>query len=416
MKTWLNIALRNLLKNWRRSLYTILAIGLGFAAINIFGGFTDYVFASLRDSFIYIEGNGHLSIFKRNFRESNQEDRIDYLITREEADQIKELALNQAGVLAQSPILRLTGMVSNGDISTIFVGIASMPSADQFFASHAPGLMGRLRFFDGRELQDDVPYGVGLANDLAAKLGLDIGSSLIVMAPTIDGQINALDAEVFQHIDTPMELLEDKLITLSLQFAQTLYDTTSIHQINILLEPDSDLESSRQTLVKSLHEQKLDMEIFTWRELSAFYIKVEKMFEIIFLFIFIIVFIIIVMSVVNTVSMAVFERTREIGTLRAIGVKRRGILWLFGLESTLLGVLGTILGIVLETAGLGVIEVLEPTWTPPQVVKPLPLEVYVVPEYFLASSVGLISLSFIAGIMTARKMAYANIVKALGYV
>ena len=67
MLTWLTLATRNLLRNGRRSLFTIAAIGLGFLAVNVLGGFTAYIFTSLQDSYIYAEANGHLSIFKSGF-------------------------------------------------------------------------------------------------------------------------------------------------------------------------------------------------------------------------------------------------------------------------------------------------------------------------------------------------------------
>ncbi len=67
MLTWVKIAFRNLLNNRRRSFFTISAIAFGFAAINLLGGFTDYVFKGLEESYVYAYGNGHLSVFKQGF-------------------------------------------------------------------------------------------------------------------------------------------------------------------------------------------------------------------------------------------------------------------------------------------------------------------------------------------------------------
>jgi putative ABC transport system permease protein len=81
----------------------------------------------------------------------------------------------------------------------------------------------------------------------------------------------------------------------------------------------------------------LELDIKTWKELDPLYTRIKDMFDIMFLFIFVIVFVVAVMSIVNTMSMAVLERTREIGTLRALGVKRPGIVRIFALESAMLG-------------------------------------------------------------------------------
>ncbi|MEZ5583226.1 MAG: FtsX-like permease family protein [Candidatus Competibacteraceae bacterium] len=140
------------------------------------------------------------------------------------------------------------------------------------------------------------------------------------------------------------------------------------------------------------------------------------MFRVLFLFMFLIVTVIIVMSVVNTVSMAVLERSREIGTLRAIGAKRYRIVSLFGLEGALLGLFGSLLGVMFFALVLGIIGFWQPTWIPPQIARSIPLEVYVVPNYLLASGLLLILLSFAAGIFPARRIALRNIVEALGHV
>jgi putative ABC transport system permease protein len=64
MLTWIKLAVRNLFRNARRSLFTILAIALGFVAVNVLGGFMVYIFNNLQENYIYGEANGHLTIFK----------------------------------------------------------------------------------------------------------------------------------------------------------------------------------------------------------------------------------------------------------------------------------------------------------------------------------------------------------------
>ncbi|MBA7697653.1 ABC transporter permease YtrF [subsurface metagenome] len=140
------------------------------------------------------------------------------------------------------------------------------------------------------------------------------------------------------------------------------------------------------------------------------------MFDMIFMFIFSIVFIIVVMSVINTMGMAVLERTREIGTLRALGLKRRGVSLLFAIEGAMLGFLGTILGIVLNIAIWAIIRTIEPTYIPPGVSTPVPLIVNLLPQAMFTLMVFLIFLSLIAAILPARRAAKQNVVDALGHV
>ena len=136
----------------------------------------------------------------------------------------------------------------------------------------------------------------------------------------------------------------------------------------------------------------------------------------IFMFIFIIVLIIVVMSVVNTMGMAVLERTREIGTLRALGLKRRGVQLLFAFEGALLGFFGSLLGIAVNITAWAVIRVIEPTYIPPGISSPVPLIVNLVPITMLVLAIFLILLSLGAAIVPARRAAAQGVVDALGHV
>ena len=341
MLTWIKIAFRNLGKNRRRSFFTILAIGLGFAAVNVFGGFTTYIFTNLRDGYIYALGNGHLTIFKRGFLTHGKLDPVRYLLSEAETQTIKKVLQDFSAVVLVTPQLYTSGLLSNGEVSTIFIATGRVPSDLRIISSHATGAAGRLSLFTGKQLEDDVSYGVGVSTGLAEQLKLDIGSNTTAMAPTVDGQINALDAQVFQLFESAIDVLNDKLMLVPLQFAQSLYDTSSVDRLTVLLQDTEQTEPMRAALRSAFAQQGLDVEIRTWEELSLLYVRVKAMFDIIFLFIFVIVFIIAIMSVINTVSMAVMERTREIGTLRALGVKRNGIVYLFALESAMLGMLGS---------------------------------------------------------------------------
>jgi putative ABC transport system permease protein len=416
MLAWLKIAVRNLYKNSRRSLFTVLAIGLGFAAINVFGGFTSYIFTSLQDAYIYAQGNGHLTIFKQGFLTKGKLEPTQYLLSREERQRIKAILDEFADIVVVTAQLHISGLLSNGEVSTIFIAAGRVPSHMQLIRQQARGFIGRGRFFTGKPLQDDVTYGVGLSFGLAEQLQLGIGSDVIAMAPTVDGQINALDAQVFQLFGAPVEPLNDKLMLVPLAFAQSLYDTTSVDRMTVLLRDTSQTEARRDTLARVLSEQGLKVEVKTWQELSFTYTKVKNMFDVIFLFIFVIVSVIAVMSIINTISMAIIERTREIGTLRALGVKRYGIVRLFALESAMLGVFGVLLGLCLTIASWLIVTIARPTWLPPMVVYRVPLEVHLVPQHMLVSGIVLVFLSVIATLLPARKAARMAIVEALGHV
>jgi putative ABC transport system permease protein len=277
-------------------------------------------------------------------------------------------------------------------------------------------MISRLKLYDGDPLTDDAVFGAGITYGLGEKLGLDMGSSAIVMAPTVDGRINALDMEIRQKFKVPVEVLNDMIISIPLTFAQSLYDTDSVGSLSVLLSDDSFTLPVKKTLQQVFLENGLDMEVKTWEEMAPFYRKVKNMFDIIFSLVFIIVLAIAVTSVINTLSMTVMERTREIGTLRALGMKQSGVVSLFAMESAMLGVAGSLAGIGITFLAWIAVKLLEPQWMPPNFVDYLPLEVHLVPAYLAVTLCFLVILSVIASIIPARKAARSSIVDSLGHV
>ncbi|MDD5581178.1 MAG: FtsX-like permease family protein [Methylobacter sp.] len=416
MMTWITLAVRNLFRNGRRSFFTILAISLGFAAVNALGGFTDYIFTNLKNAYIYNQANGHLSIFKQGFLQEGKLNPTEYLLDEKDVSVVRSVLHGHPEVVIASPQLHISGLLSNGKVSTIFVAAGRVPSDVRTINSYARGGMSKIKLFDGKPLEDDLVYGVALSKGLAEQLKFDLGSTAVAMAPTVTGQINALDAQVLQMFNSPNEALEDKLMLVPIKFAQNLYDTTGIDRLIVLLQNDAQTESMRTLLAQELAAHGLKLDIKTWNELSPFYTKVKQMFDVIFMFTFLIVFTIVVMSVINTVGMAIMERTREIGTLRALGLKRRGVIGLFAIESMLLGFFGSLLGMIITLSVWWGIKIMEPTWIPPQITSRIPLEIYLVPNYMLYSVLLLVLLSLIAACLPARKAGRMEIVSALGHV
>jgi len=416
MNPWLQIAARSLARNRRRSIFTLLAIGFGFAAVNIFAGFTEYMFVSLRDGFIYVYGNGHLTLFKKGFSNEGQLEPRNYLLTESDLAAIKAACKADPRIMLATPKLYLSGMVSNGKSSSIAIAFGIVPSDIAFIASRATGTVSSAKLYYGQPLRDDVSFGVGVGKGVASKLNLNPGADGTLMSPTVDGQMNALDIKVVQTFNAPVEALSDKLMVVPLSFAQSLYDTKSVDRVCVLLKDTADTDAVMQSLNAAFVAKGPAVEIKTWYAISDMYERTKKMFDIIFMFVFIIVMIIVVISVINTVTMSVMERIQEIGTLRALGLKRHGILKLFALESGLLGTLGCLVGLVLTLTTWTAVKIAKPTWVPPAISHRVPLEIYLVPHYLVISFACLVTLSMIAAIFPARKAARANIVESLGHV
>ncbi|MCJ7664313.1 MAG: FtsX-like permease family protein, partial [Desulfobacterales bacterium] len=335
-----------------------------------------------------------------------------YMFSKAEIEKITKLVTRENEVVLATPHITLSGIVSNGIVSTIFIAQGVVPQDDRTIK----GAWNVFRPIQGQALNEKKTYGVEMAKDLAKLLNLAPGKDGVVMAPTMSGQMNAMDIQVSGVFDAGTEATNDKYMRFPFAFAQSLLDTQKAEKIVVLLDDTAKTEPMRSRLLSKLAQAGIPCEIKTWNELSLVYSKVRGMMDMMFFFIFCIVLVIVVMSTVNTMGMAVLERTREIGTLRALGLKRRDVSMLFAMEGGLLGVFGSLIGIVLHTSVWAVIKTLAPTYTPPISSTPVPLLVSFVPKTLLVLMCCLTVLSLIAAIIPARRAARQNIVNALGHV
>lgn len=416
MVTWFKIALRNLFKQKRRSFFTMGAIALGFAAVNVFGAFMQYIFVSLGDSYIYGQGNGHLSIFRKGYREEGQDNRPAFLLSSNNLVTINTVLGRDPRVVATSPTLMLQGLVSNGRKTTIFVAAGSALSQAQRIRESRQGIWNRMHLGEGTVISDERPADIGMGNLLMRRLGLKFGDDVVLSGATVEGQMNAIDARVCASFDAGGEQMSDKAIFGTIELLRKLYDTDGADQLNVLLTDGRLTDRLRIEFETTLAAAGVPVEIGTWYDLCPMYTKTVAMFSVIFTFLFVIVLVIVVLTVINTISMAVMERTREIGTLRSLGLRRHGVVTLFAIESLLLAILGSLAGLALTLAAWLGVHLGQPMWYPPTIAVGIPIELHLVPRYMLVTLVLLMVLAVLAAFFPSRRAARMNVVDALGHV
>jgi putative ABC transport system permease protein len=158
--------------------------------------------------------------------------------------------------------------------------------------------------------------------------------------------------------------------------------------------------------------------VLDFQTLNPFYVQTIQLFDTIFGFIFALIGAIVLFTVGNTMNTAVVERTVEIGTLRAIGLRRAGIRNLFVSEGALLGLAGGVLGVALALTLATVSNSLGFTWTPPGSAVPLPLTLTVWGEtkMIAGTSAALICIAVVSAWWPSYRAARLNVVDALRHV
>lgn len=412
------LALRGLLRNRRRSLVTLLAIAFGFSAIALFAGYTHNVYGGLAEQSIHGALIGHLTVSKRGMRQQGKLDPERYLLTAPEVEALSQLLGDEPRVVLVAPRLALSGLLSNGRASTIFIAEGIEPSAMERLQQPPPGDQERIPSAGlNKQLDPARPEVVELSTGLAELLHLARGGQAAMLVNTLSGQANALDIAVGHTFNTGNAGSNDKFAFVSLALARSLLDAEGrADRLTVLLDDVKQSAALRERLLSKLKGAGFDVEIQTWQELSDFYNQVHGMFDMIFGFIASIVLTVVVMSVANSMGMTVIERTREIGTLRAIGLKRSGVVRLFTTESMLLTLLGCLLGLLITLAVRWGINLANISYVPPNSVSPVPLLVdldggRVAFTFVLMGIVGTL-----AAYMPARRAARKEIIEALGHV
>jgi len=411
---WISLAFRNLLRNARRSITTIAAVALGYAAVNVFGGFASYMFASIREAYVYDQASGHIHVWKEGAQTYGGSDPGAYLLTAQDRADLQAFADEHPDVEFAAGMLEVKGQLDANGPSGFFISWAMPPSARAAIRERAVSLKSLQSQARGEPITDDTPFAIGVTSGIMANLQLELGADVVLLAPTVQGQMNAVEPQVRQVIDMPSKNLNNRFIFMPLELAQTLYETDGVSSVRLLLKKTEDTDR----IVAELNERFAGRgwEVLPWHEAAQIYRSTKRMFDMIFGLVFAIIITIVTMSVLNTIGMAVIERTTEIGTLRALGLKRPGVIRLFGIESALLGVIGAVLGLAVTLAISLLVDAAGPMWEPPMSSREVLLQIPLVPRFMAISFVALVAFTFAAAFLPARRAARQSIVDSLGHV
>ncbi len=400
---------RNLLRNARRSLAVVMTIAIGFAAVTLFAGYMKMVYRGLADQAIYGELIGHLTISKRGMATEGRLHPEKYLLTKDEIARITNAIRAAEAEWFIASRLALSGILSNGRASTVFIAEGVNPADMQVLRGPRVMASGALKV--------DQTNGVTLADGLAGVLGLHEGDDAAVLVSTIYGQANASDVSIIDVFSTGNAGTSDKFMFIPLSLARLLSDADErADRLTLIQREGTPDEERRQKLADTLNATGLDLEVRSWEEMSGFYRHVKSMFDMIFGFLLAIVLTIVVMSVANSMSMGVIERTREIGTLRAIGMRRHLVVRLFSAEAALLVFAGCLLGLAIALSARYLVNAAEIHYLPPNSTDPVLLLIGIDLPRTIVAGIALTLLGVAAASLPAVRAARRPITVSLSHV
>jgi putative ABC transport system permease protein len=400
---WLRFAVQNTLRNRRRSLVTVAIAALGTAAILVAGGFALSTYEALAQA--AARSTGHLIIGLPEQFTQDEDTPLQHGLENFAALGAK--LLTDPDVRQVLPRVSFSGLISNGDKSTVMLAAGVEPDSE--FAVKGPFL----NMIVGEVLasgaaQAEVMLGEGLAKSLKAKPG----SGLTLLASTTDGALNALDVTVKGVFSTGVPDIDKRLVYTDIGTAQRLLNTQRVSTVGVFLK-SMDATPGAQQRVAAANPR---LTVQTWLDQALFYQSVRGLYNRIFGALGLIIGVIVVFVVTNAMAMAIIERTREIGTLRALGTLPSQLLQTLALEGLVLGGVGAALGALVAFA-ISLLLYVFPVQMPPPPgsSRGYPLVVTSDPALYVLTVLAMVVLSILASAWIARKTVHMPIVEALAH-
>jgi putative ABC transport system permease protein len=400
---WLVFAVQNTLRNRRRSLVTVAIAALGTAAILLAGGFALYTYQALEQS--AARSTGHLIVGVAAQFTTDEDTPLQHGLDDYQA--LSRALLADPDVRQVLPRVAFSGLISNGDKSTVMLATGVEPDSE--FAVKGPFLnMVAGEVLASGATQAEVMLGEGLAKSLKAKPG----SSLTLLASTTDGALNALDVSVKGVFSTGVPDIDKRLVYTDIVTAQKLLNTTRVSTLGVFLKRMEATGPAQQRVARLTPA----LTVQTWLDQAFFYRSVRDLYNRIFGALGLIIGVIVVFVVTNAMAMAIIERTREIGTLRALGTLPSQLLRTLALEGMVLGGVGAAAGALIAftvSMLLYVVPVQMPP--PPGSSRGYPLNVTVDAGMYAATVFAMVVLAMLASAWIARRTVHTPVVDALAH-
>jgi putative ABC transport system permease protein len=467
------IAFRNVLRNRRRSLATVAAIAISCAAIVLFAGYMSWIHRASENS--AVSQLGHLRLFQKGFTEEGAGNPAAYAIEGYEEVKARLLAdpfLGERIHLITGELL-IQGLASSARQKTTapFLGLGVFPEEHKVFVEWNPYDVFDIReikanqelFQGGDELASDDPaggsLGVGLAKILKVNPGLPPDEGLADAAEPEDpaepavaipglslaqegGLEKATDPARGRHAVELLSLppeggvpnmttlyvrraspgassdLDNRLIMMPIRHASELVfpgEEIRVTAIALLLKDARDSKAVAERLHEVIESEGYDFEVKSWMDLLPDYVRSLKVLDMFFVFTLSIVSVVLLFLIFNTIYMGVVERTREIGTLRAMGMSQRGVIGGFLMEGSILGLAGAAGGVLMAIVLGQIINAAEIVYHPPMVPYFAKVEVFVLrfPIGMLVGFTGCFVVAVLASVPAARRAARMVVADAL---
>lgn len=436
------MAWRNVVRNWRHSLATLLAIASGFMAVSLFDGFIRELEKRNKDGYETRGMLGDVLIQRKDAEANMEEDPWLYSLDEKDQAEIESFLKTDPAFLRRVRFLNVTGIASAGGVNAVVMG----HGYDLAEGAAVRGERWVWNTVAGKPLHlPTAPRpAILLGRSLSRLLGCESGNPdakddfllpdgnyvpgerpftckeprVLISATTEMAQVNAIDLEVSGLFDAGFREADKRAISLSLEDAQRILDTKKITMVSVQLTDPSERVPFVRRMRAALESKGLKLDIKPWTEhkLAAYVVGGLELVGVFRNLFMAIVVTIGVMSVANTMMKSVNERIREIGTLRSLGFLRRELTFVFACEGFFLSMIACVAGLLGTLVVSKLIESLGLSYKAGVLSVPIRLSVGAAPGAWAVSAITLSLLATGTAWFCARRAASMVVADAMRHV
>ncbi len=323
----LTLAWRNLWRNRRRTLVMLFALVLGVWAMVVMGAFMRGMSGQILEN-TFDNLTAHLQIHQPGYLDDPV---IDYRLRQDELLPL----LNELPQAKAALRVRVPGVIRSEREATgvTLVGIDPVQEQGVSFIANAVS--------EGRQLRSGADSGLLLGRALAQRLETGVGKRVVVMSEAVNNEIADRGMRVVGLFDAPLQATETALLFVGRESLQQLLDIPgAVSEVALRLPDPAQVDA----VVERLRARYPAYDIQPWHEIEPVARIIVQMYDGFALIWHLIVFLAMGFGIINTLLMAVFERTREFGLYQALGLRPGFILLQVWLEALLLLLLGLAIG------------------------------------------------------------------------
>ena len=340
----IKLGLKNLTRNKRRNAITILVIAFAFFIYlfldSVMVGMEEIAFDNIKNF-----ETGDIQIAYPEYWEDREKLPLENLIylNQEIEDSIK----NGNGQLDISPELRFKANLNNGIDETEVIGLGILPEKYNAVYSTQEYLI------DGSGFSLGESKAV-IGKKLAELMDLKVNDYITLLVRTKEETFNTIDLEIGGLINTPDPLINNGIVFVPLDIARKALNVENgVSMMTIKTIKGEKIDPIIEEINQNFQKKNLSIKAYSWRESAKTVIAVGAAQEAETAIVLTVILMIGMIGIINNVILSALERTREIGMMKALGMREWEIVSVFMVEATGLGIIGGLAGCLLGAIGVG---------------------------------------------------------------